>query len=306
MKSIIIFSISVILLIGYYPVFAESENQSQTLRTDRRTLDVKLSYEPIILEELTILKTDFINPQTQRIQEHIDWKFSVSKNGETIWGPTQLSHTSVGSLNNLKYEFEEDGLYSLEFTVEGILFQPIPSEVVTFEISVGNIAGSQIDPPSLQLDAGTSEESQIPEWIKNNAGWWSQGLISDDDFINGIQYLIQVGIISVAEQIQVQTFVGQFTDADFIHRTSGTATLVIDGDTRILEFENFETLNGPDLYVYLSSDKSDSDYINLGMLDKFKGKQTYEIKNSIDLKKYNNVLVWCKAFGVLFGSAELS
>jgi tetratricopeptide (TPR) repeat protein len=37
----------------------------------------------------------------------------------------------------------------------------------------------------------------IPSWIKNNAEWWSQGLISDDDFVKGIQFLIESGIIVV-------------------------------------------------------------------------------------------------------------
>ena len=156
-----------------------------------------------------------------------------------------------------------------------------------------------------QTSASDQQDQEIPDWIKNNAGWWAEGLISDDDFINGIQYLIKIGLISV-EQAQVQTLVGQFTDADFIHRTSGTATLVIEGDTRMLEFENFETLGGPDLYVYLSADKSASDFVNLGKLDTFKGAQSYEIASSVDIEKYNNVLVWCQAFGVLFGSAELS
>ena len=36
-----------------------------------------------------------------------------------------------------------------------------------------------------------------PEWIKNNAGWWSQGLITDGDFVKGIEYLIEQGIITV-------------------------------------------------------------------------------------------------------------
>ena len=43
----------------------------------------------------------------------------------------------------------------------------------------------------------SAEEGFIPEWIKNNASWWSQNLISDDDFLKGIQYLIQQGIIKV-------------------------------------------------------------------------------------------------------------
>jgi len=38
---------------------------------------------------------------------------------------------------------------------------------------------------------------EIPSWIKNNADWWAQGLISDDDFVKGIQYLVEQGIIKV-------------------------------------------------------------------------------------------------------------
>ena len=38
---------------------------------------------------------------------------------------------------------------------------------------------------------------EIPAWIKNNAGWWADGTIGDADFVNGIQYLINEGIILV-------------------------------------------------------------------------------------------------------------
>ena len=41
------------------------------------------------------------------------------------------------------------------------------------------------------------EGAVIPQWIKNNAGWWAQGLISDDDFLNGIEYLINEDIIKL-------------------------------------------------------------------------------------------------------------
>ena len=44
-----------------------------------------------------------------------------------------------------------------------------------------------------------NEEIQnlIPSWIKNNAGWWANGQISDSDFISGIQYMIQKHIIII-------------------------------------------------------------------------------------------------------------
>lgn len=38
---------------------------------------------------------------------------------------------------------------------------------------------------------------EIPEWIRNNAKWWSEGLLTDQEYINGLQYLIQQGIIVV-------------------------------------------------------------------------------------------------------------
>jgi len=42
-------------------------------------------------------------------------------------------------------------------------------------------------------------ESEIPEWVKNNAGWWSEGLIGDSDFVSGIQFLIKEEIMIIPE-----------------------------------------------------------------------------------------------------------
>jgi len=45
----------------------------------------------------------------------------------------------------------------------------------------------------------TQQNASIPEWIKNNAKWWSLTQISDQDFAKGIEYLVQRGIIQVPE-----------------------------------------------------------------------------------------------------------
>ena len=37
----------------------------------------------------------------------------------------------------------------------------------------------------------------IPAWVKNNAGWWADGTISESEFIQGIQFLIKDGIIVI-------------------------------------------------------------------------------------------------------------
>ena len=48
-----------------------------------------------------------------------------------------------------------------------------------------------------QTQSGQSTQQAIPDWIKNNARWWADGLIEDADFVSGIQYLITNGIMHV-------------------------------------------------------------------------------------------------------------
>jgi hypothetical protein len=116
------------------PAFAQTN--SQTLPTEKGTLDIKLSYDKIIPGQQTKLLIEFINPQTKKIQEHVDYIITVSKDGKAIFGPIPLTHTSVGSVK-IPVEFVDEGIYSVEFGIEGILFQPIPLEKVTFDVAVG-------------------------------------------------------------------------------------------------------------------------------------------------------------------------
>ena len=104
------------------------------------------------------------------------------------------------------------------------------------------------------------------------------------------------------------TLMGNFVDAgDGFHKAEGIAKVINLADGRtFLRLENLKTTNGPDLYVYLSVGKDASDIVNLGRLKGNIGNQNYEIPAGADLSKYNTVLIWCKAFSTLFGSAKLS
>ncbi len=42
-----------------------------------------------------------------------------------------------------------------------------------------------------------AEDSSIPDWVKNNAKWWSEGTISESDYITSLEYLIQNGMIDL-------------------------------------------------------------------------------------------------------------
>lgn len=116
------------------PVFAET----QTLPTEKNTLDVKLNYDEISVGELTNLQIDFLNPFTKDIQVHVDYEIQIiNEGGETIFQTPNLIHTSEGSVRGLKVDFPENGNYNLNISIEGILFSPIPKESVSFPILVG-------------------------------------------------------------------------------------------------------------------------------------------------------------------------
>ncbi|MFB3096386.1 MAG: hypothetical protein ACE1YX_01665, partial [Nitrosopumilaceae archaeon] len=85
-------------------------------------------------------------------------------------------------------------------------------------------------------------ESSVPDWVKANADWWSQGLITDADFMSGIEFLIAQGIIIIpATQISADSTAdipnwlrsnaewwatGLITEADFVQ---GLQWLIING-----------------------------------------------------------------------------
>ena len=102
--------------------------------------------------------------------------------------------------------------------------------------------------------------------------------------------------------------IGSFVGAgDGIHNAEGMAKVIpLQDGSNILRLENLRVTNGPDLYVYLATDQSASDFVSLGKLKANNGNQNYNIPSEIDLTKYDAVLIWCRPFSVLFGSAELT
>ena len=51
--------------------------------------------------------------------------------------------------------------------------------------------------PDLPSQASTTAKA-VPDWIKNNAGWWADGSIDEDEFANSLKFLIHEGIIDIS------------------------------------------------------------------------------------------------------------
>jgi len=122
------------------PAFAQSgliPNEPQVLPTDQGTLNVGFTAIPaeLFAGDTARLQIDFLNTKTNNIQEHIDYRVTITSKGETVFSTISLIHTATGSIT-IPVEVKNSGDYFALIEVEGILFQPIPLETVSFRFSV--------------------------------------------------------------------------------------------------------------------------------------------------------------------------
>ncbi|MGB4942575.1 MAG: DM13 domain-containing protein [Candidatus Moraniibacteriota bacterium] len=90
------------------------------------------------------------------------------------------------------------------------------------------------------------------------------------------------------------------------HPASGFVRIVKDGDQTIIRYEDYKTINGPDVRIYLANDLQAADYINLGPIKGTEGNINYTVPAGVDIARYRYVLTWCEDFSVLFNTADLS
>ena len=60
------------------------------------------------------------------------------------------------------------------------------------------VAFAAIGMATIPLTQTAQAEVTLPEWIKTNAGWWAEGAVDDATFLNGIEFLVENGIINVS------------------------------------------------------------------------------------------------------------
>lgn len=105
---------------------------------------------------------------------------------------------------------------------------------------------------------------------------------------------------------------GEFVSLD--HSTRGVVrVLELANGTRVVRLEGLATENGPDLFVYLTTNPAagdegtfDDEYVNLGRLKGNQGDQNYDVPAGTDLSRFATVVIWCDRFDSAFGAADLS
>lgn len=100
------------------------------------------------------------------------------------------------------------------------------------------------------------------------------------------------------------------------HPTSGRASIYQTPDgKRELRLTDFKTSNGPDVHVVLAQStdetlgqdfvKGELKSVELGLLKANQGDQNYDLPDSADLSRYDEVVIYCERFHAVFGAAKL-
>ena len=102
---------------------------------------------------------------------------------------------------NFQTQVDTEFYFNLDGTYTAIAFTSDKNKVTTIPFKF--LTASLVEPKdSEKVSSIISQEIVVPSWLKNSAGWWSNDLIRDDEFVKGIQYLINEDILKIPETEQ--------------------------------------------------------------------------------------------------------
>jgi hypothetical protein len=116
------------------------------------------------------------------------------------------------------------------------------------------------------LENISADEVILPSWIKTSAVWWGQDKISDQDFINALQYLIENDLLVILEPQITESKCGpglvleEATDECIIHNESVSQEIF---NESIIEHQKIVLSMIKTTTLWWGQDKiSDQDFIN--------------------------------------------
>lgn len=102
-----------------------------------------------------------------------------------------------------------------------------------------------------------------------------------------------------------QKLLAQGTFVNRVHSVKGTVNIYEKDGKRTLVFADFLTDSGPDLRIYIAEDAALTNFIEVSKLSNT-GNFSVELPSGYNPAQHRAVLIWCKPFSVLFGSAALT
>lgn len=228
-KAIFIFMLigMMIIPISYTPAFACSCTEPPPPAEAFEDADVVFSGKAVEIKKETSNQVSSASPMPVKFDVQRVWKGTAEK---TITISTALSSASCG------YEFEYGKTYLVYAYGDESLQTGLCTRTQLFADAYEDLRALGAG-KTIQTETGnTPPESNaisVPSWVKKNAGWWAGGQIEDKEFVQGIQYLIQKGVMKIPETKssdskspqQIPTWIknnarwwsdGQISDSEFV------------------------------------------------------------------------------------------
>ncbi len=153
--------------------------------TDNSQFRVLVSWDPKRLQSdsTATIYFDILDIFLKNTPIAVNYDFSVTQNDLVIFKNSATSTDSRDHSNVAQFTIppQSSGIIHLNF--ENLNGNPYATA------SVPVLVDSLVQAP---------EPSAVPNWVKNNAQWWSAGIIDDETFLHGIEFLIQNDIIMVS------------------------------------------------------------------------------------------------------------
>ena len=163
--------------VWYYSCFAVGDLSVITLNAQRNDETFTIRYDSRMLISYPEFdesgeSISFRMDRGWPLQTYVNFEFPRFSDNEEF--AVYLDDEKIESIQSI----DEMGNWHVAFTVE--------------DQTSGKLLITGFDPEATQ-----TIETMIPDWVRNNAGWWSQAKISDEDFVSGIEFLIQRELIQV-------------------------------------------------------------------------------------------------------------
>jgi len=203
------YEFEIIIFQDSYQGVVKKIKPNPTILLDSKTLLVPLSPEHDYFAEIYLDGKIFSVTDKERLKEsnliikeveipetaHIKFKMV---NDESLFikeGIVKSETYSIPIKNGITDWIEVIPIIQEPHVVEMIFPDQEPIKLKPFSVFPG-------ERKTIIINMKELEVQKVPEWVKNNAGWWAAGQIDDDSFIQGIQFMIKEGIIKITATSQ--------------------------------------------------------------------------------------------------------
>ena len=204
--------LSLLILLSFMPILNPANAEptigietSQTIYHYGEFLSITINVSEVTGDLATIYIIDSSQKKSILLKPPISQKTSSFPSthpfDSAIWKPGTyvLELEYSGDKSSTQFTIEDTGKIALPFWIKDLAKMWINEPLVTdkdFARAIEYLIQREIIKIPY-TEPGEETISSIPEWVKNNAGWWIEGKISDTEFTMALQYLVKTGIITV-------------------------------------------------------------------------------------------------------------